>query len=304
MARLADPDVRLLRALRSAAGDGGTPLASGALTASAGLRAVGDLEARLGALRAAGYRIDGDAGRGWRLVSAPASLIADDVLASLPVAPERIIGREVLVFEETDSTNDLAARAGEDLLPEGLVIFAEKQRAGRGRLGRVWESPPRRGLWLSMLLRPVAVPVERWPELTFCAALAVAETAERHTGAAARIKWPNDVLINGRKIAGILLECHHRQSPGFVVVGIGVNILHAEEDFEPLLRQRAGSLAMMISAGSIPLIERRSVAASLLENMERHYARWPEDFASIMQACERRGCTVPGDTGVALPLSS
>ncbi len=210
----------------------------------------------------------------------------DKLRAALPA--DAIIGRQILVFEETDSTNDLAARAGDDGLPEGLAIFAENQRAGRGRLDRKWTSTPRQALLLSVLLRPAAVPMARWPELTFCAALAVAETAEQLTGEPARIKWPNDVLLGGRKIAGILLEAHHRQTPGFVVIGIGVNVRQQLDDFAPELRDRAGSLAMASSDAS-PL-DRHRVASLLLERLATHYARWPDDFTTIMQACQKRGC--------------
>ncbi len=248
-------------------------------------------EERLAGLRAAGYGIERGHNGAWRLTSEPAALMADDILATLPVAPARTIGRDIVVFEETGSTNDLIARAGDDGAREGLVIFAEKQRAGRGRLGRVWESPPRQGLWFSVLLRPVGVAVERWPELTFCAAVAVAETAEAVTGQAARIKWPNDVLINDRKIAGILLECHHRWQPGFVVLGIGLNVLQREEDFEPGLRQRAGSLGMMMRDAGAELPERRVVAALLLDRLEMCYQRWPAGFREIMETCEVWGCT-------------
>ena len=202
-----------------------------------------------------------------------------------------MVGREVLVFEETDSTNDLARRGGEDGLAEGLVIFAETQRAGRGTQGRRWMSPPHQGLWFSVLLRPVAVPVERWPELTFCAALAVAETAEIVTAQTARIKWPNDVMLADRKVAGILLECHHRRAPGFVVVGIGLNVLQRPEDFAPELRDRAGSLAMFTAGASLP--ERHRVAATVLEQLDMHYSRWPRAFPQIMASCEQRGCRPP-----------
>lgn len=216
----------------------------------------------------------------------------DLLRAALP--PDALVGRQFLFFEETDSTNDLAARAGDDGLPEGLVIFAESQRAGRGRLGRRWTSPPHQALLFSVLLRPVAVPVARWPELTFGAALAVAETAEQFTGRPARIKWPNDVLLGERKIAGILLEAHHRQTPGFVVVGIGVNVFQQRADFAPDLRARAGSLAMATDSDA-PSLDRHRVAALLLERLEIHYARWPDDFASVMQSCRERGCEPPPD---------
>ena len=213
-----------------------------------------------------------------------------DVLrAALP--PGATVGREILVFEETDSTNDLARRAGDDGIAEGLVIFAETQRAGRGTQGRRWLSPPYRGLWFSVLLRPAAVPVSRWPELTFCAALAVAETAELATGQPARIKWPNDVLLGGRKVAGILVECHHRQNPGFVVVGIGLNVLQQPGDFDPELRGRAASLAMM-SRDTAP-VERHRIAADVLRRLEEFYRQWPNAFPALMNRCRSHGCTEP-----------
>ncbi len=290
MATWRDADVHLLRAWRAKP----DRAVSAVDLARAAEVAIDSIPTRIDGLRTAGYVIDGPTGprADFSLVSSPTRLIADDLRAALP--PEAVVGREILVFQETDSTNDLAARAGHDGVAEGLAIFAESQRAGRGRLGRRWVSPPGRNLLLSILLRPAAVPAERWPELTFCAALAVAETAERYTGQPARIKWPNDVLLAGRKVAGILLECHHARTPGFVVVGIGLNVLQQAEDFAPELRDRAGSLAMMRS-GAAPLgeLQRREVAASVLERLESHYARWPDGFASIRKECARRGCASP-----------
>ena len=201
-----------------------------------------------------------------------------------------VVGREIVVFRETDSTNDLAAQAGRDGVAEGIVFFAESQRAGRGRMGRQWVSPPGRNLLFSVLLRPAAVPAERWPELTFCAALAVAETAERFTGRTARVKWPNDVLVEGRKVAGVLLEAHHAQPPGFVVVGIGLNVLQGAEDFPPELRDRAGSLAMLGSADGWC---RQEVAAFVLARLNDQYAHWPSGFALIREECARRGGASP-----------
>ena len=293
MATARDVDVRLLRAWREAP----EQILSAVVLAQAGGLSLEELDDRLTGLRKAGYMVEGpwQPKDRYRLLAGPTRLIADDLRAARP--EDTVIGREILVFEETDSTNDLAARAGQDGVSEGLVIFAESQRAGRGRLGRKWVSPPGRNLLCSILLRPAAVPVERWPELTFCAALAVAETAERFTGLPARIKWPNDVLLAGRKVAGILLECHHGQAPGFVVVGIGLNVLQKAEDFPPELRDRAGSLAMLRTDGNAPDLERQVVATSLLERLEVHYARWPGHFAQISEGCSGRGCTaVPQPT--------
>ena len=291
MATAWDVDVCLLRAWRTA---NGQILPAAALARAAGDLTPEELAARVAGLRAAGYTMEGplQPGNRYCLILPPSRLIADDLRAARP--EDAVVGREILVFEETDSTNDLAARAGQDGVPEGLAIFAESQRAGRGRLGRKWVSPPGRNLLCSVLLRPAAVPIERWPELTFCAALAVAETAECFTGLPARIKWPNDVLLDGRKVAGILLECHHGQAPGFVVVGIGLNVLQKEEDFPPELRDRAGSLSMLRteekdSSG----LGRREVAACLLDRLEVHYAQWPGHFEQISGGCSERGCTPP-----------
>ena len=217
------------------------------------------------------------------------------------VPESAVVGRQVLVFEETDSTNDLAARAGEDGLAEGLVIFAESQRAGRGTSGRRWVSPPRQNLLFSVLLRPVDLPAARWPELTFCAALAVAEAAERLTGQAARIKWPNDVLLAGRKVAGILLETYRRDRAGFVVIGIGLNVLQRAEDFDPAIRARAGSLAMIAAAARVDAAppKREEAAAAVLTRLGELYDRWRGGFAGIMAECERRGCPEAGGRGGA-----
>ena len=225
-----------------------------------------------------------------------ARLDPDMIRSALPEGA--VVGRHVMVFEETDSTNDLAAKAGEDGLAEGLVIFAESQRAGRGTSGRRWVSPPRQNLLLSVLLRPEDVAVTRWPEMTFCAALAVAEAAEQVTGRAATIKWPNDVLLGGRKIAGILLETYQRGRVGFVVVGIGLNVLQRAADFEPTIRKRAGSLAMMMPAGT-EAPGREEVAAAVLTKLGEHYQAWQCDFAEIMAECTRRGCREPTRTGPA-----
>ncbi len=208
------------------------------------------------------------------------------------LSPSATVGREILVFEETDSTNDLARRAG--------------RRWHRRRVGDLCRNPTRwprhTGPTLDVAAVPgivvfrltaadATVPVSRWPELTFCAALAVAETAELATGQPARIKWPNDVLLDGRKVAGILVECHHRQHPGFVVIGIGLNVLQQPGDFDPELRDRAASLAMVSRV--IAPIERHRVAGSVLGRMEEYYRRWPGEFPALMDECRKRGCVEP-----------
>src|SRR5207302_1007514 len=131
----------------------------------------------------------------------------------------RVVGRYIRWHESVPSTNDIAARLAEIPVPEGTVIGAEEQTAGRGRWGRSWASP-RGGVWLSVILRP-GLPPDRTPVVGLAAAVAAAEAIRETTRLPARVKWPNDVLVEGRKVVGILAEA----IPGaeWVVVGVGIN---------------------------------------------------------------------------------
>src|SRR5687768_15277465 len=160
-------------------------------------------------------------------------LIAAELRAGLAGAR---IGNEIVVVEETRSTNDLAWEALERGTPEGFVIFAERQTAGRGQYGRRWESAPYRGLWLSILLRP-ALTLPESPQLTSLLAEVVAETLKEQTGCAATIKPPNDIYIAGRKVAGVLVEGRTENRGGYVAVaGIGINVNQTMDDFPEELR--------------------------------------------------------------------
>ncbi|GAA4949576.1 biotin--[acetyl-CoA-carboxylase] ligase [Yinghuangia aomiensis] len=171
--------------------------------------------------------------------------------------------RDVVVLPETGSSNaDVAARSGE---AEGLVVVAESQTAGRGRLDRTWTAPPRSGLFLSMLLKPVDVPVQRWGWLPLLTGVAAARAMSRAGGIDVRLKWPNDLLVGERKLAGILAE---RAGEG-VVVGIGLNVTLAEDE---LPVPTATSLAL---AGSITT-DRDPLLRALLREFEDWYVRWRE----------------------------
>lgn len=129
-------------------------------------------------------------------------------------------GWRVEVLDEAASTNELAAARARQGEPAGLVVVAERQSAGRGRLGRDWQSPPRAGLTFSVLLRPSA-PVASWPWLPLMAGVAVVRALRGRCGVPAELKWPNDVLIGGQKVAGLLAEV---VQPGAVVLGVGLNV--------------------------------------------------------------------------------
>jgi len=183
-----------------------------------------------------------------------------------------LIGREVVVLEEATSTNDVAAQWGREGMAEGAVVFAGRQTAGRGRMGRRWESEG--GLCFSVLLRPA---LADWTRLTTWAGVAVARGIEAALpGSRAGLKWPNDVWLNGKKVAGILCESEPG-AQGWVVVGIGVNVNGVPEAF----RDRATSLR---EAGGAPL-DRQAVAAALLREMDISYGG---DFPQIVAEAESR----------------
>ncbi len=142
----------------------------------------------------------------------------------------RVIGRPLEVLGEIGSTNDRIMAAGRDGAPEGLAVIADRQTAGRGRLGRSWASPPGVGLYTSILLRP-KLPAGQVPLLTLVSGLAVAEAIENVTGLAPRLKWPNDLLVNEKKVGGILTETASVESRvSYVAVGIGINVGHEAQD--------------------------------------------------------------------------
>jgi len=154
------------------------------------------------------------------------------------------LGHALLFLEETASTNDVLKARAEKGAPEGFTVAAECQTRGRGRQGRPWLSLPGKGVYMSVLLRP-AWPATDGVFLNICASVAVARALEHWRPKLVRLKWPNDVMLNGRKIAGILVEPRIRRAAiEFAVVGIGINVLQRAGDFEPLGAGRATSLCM------------------------------------------------------------
>lgn len=269
-------DARLLAALRSAA----VHFPASDLAAQLGASAD-EIFARIGELRSAGFEIEEVPALGFRLAAAPDRLIADDLASRLgPCA----VAREIVVFEQTDSTNDLALKRGREGAAGGLAIFAERQNAGRGRFGRRWESAAHRGLWFSLLLRP-ALPIAQWTRLTTWAAVSVAAAVERASGVRTVIKWPNDVYVDGRKVAGILIESGAGgDAPPFVVVGIGVNVNHEAGDFPAELSEKTTSLR--IAAGRV--FDRTAIAAAILRELEARLDALPGRFSEVISEARAR----------------
>jgi BirA family biotin operon repressor/biotin-[acetyl-CoA-carboxylase] ligase len=171
--------------------------------------------------------------------------------------------RRIVVLQSTASTNDDARRLAADGAPEGTVVLAERQSAGRGRRGRTWESPDGLGLYLSLLLRPDEPP-ERLGRYPIAAAVAVCEACRAFAGDRVGLKWPNDVLAGGRKLAGVLAEMRHGDSGAELTLGIGINVEQGADDLPGALRVWATSLRLL---GGGVAVERESVAATLLETL-------------------------------------
>lgn len=173
------------------------------------------------------------------------------------------IGNEIVVVEETASTNDLAWEAAERGAAAGFVVFAERQTRGRGQYGRRWESAPYQGLWFSILLRP-AMTLRESPRLTSLLAEVVSATIEEETGCTPTIKPPNDIYISGRKVAGVLVEGRTAGDGSYVAVaGIGINVNQTIDDFPEELRATAGSLATATGRK----IDRTKLAIALLQKL-------------------------------------
>ena len=216
--------------------------------------------------------------------SSPQSLNVEIIRSLLPAGCR--IGREILVLEETSSTNDVVAQLARTRSAEGLVVFAELQTAGRGRLGRKWESVFHNGLWFSLLLRP-AFALADWSRVTTWAAVGVARGLEEALpGCRASVKWPNDIYLAGKKAVGILSECVAGPD-GYVVVGIGVNVNHSLNDFPEELREKATSLRESAGSDTAPL-DRHAVAAALLRQLDALYPALEHDFASIVAEAQAR----------------
>src|SRR5512147_472545 len=190
------------------------------------------------ALRAQGYRIDAVPARGYRLSAIPDRLTP---LELRPLLNTHDIGQVLHHFEVISSTNDHARELAEEGAGHGEVVIAESQTGGRGRRGRPWVSPPGRNAYFSVILRP-DLPPSRAPELTLLASVALCD-ALRQANVPAAIKWPNDLLVGDRKIAGILTElASEPERVHWAVVGIGVNVNAAAEDFPAELRDVATSV--------------------------------------------------------------
>lgn len=236
-------------------------------------------------LRRLGYRIDAQASRGYRLLEVP------DRLTTLEIGPllaTRELGRTLHHYETVESTNSKAFELAHEGGFHGEVIVTEHQTAGKGRRGRAWSSPAGKSLAMSVILRPEIAPA-RAPELTLVAAVALSQTL-RDSGVEAKIKWPNDVQIGGKKVAGILTELSADvERVHFVVLGIGVNLNAETGDFPPEVAEIATSVQVVRRSP----VHRALFTAALLGQLETWVDRWTDEgFEPVRAAWKELSSTL------------
>src|SRR6056297_1639751 len=188
-------------------------------------------------LKEKGYKIDSISRKGYKLISSPDILTYEEIT---PYLKTENIGKNILYFDTIDSTNKKAKGIAETS-PDGTVVISKEQTAGRGRLGRNWSSPKGSSLLISILLKPEIDP-SKVSNITLVGAVALVKTLE-DLGIEGLIKWPNDIIINGKKIAGILTEMSAEiNQVNYIIMGIGVNLFVKTEEFHEDISHKAGSI--------------------------------------------------------------
>lgn len=228
-------------------------------------------------LKEAGYEIEAQQNKGYKLIAAP-DLMTEAEIKSL--MHTEWVAKEVLYFDTIDSTNTKAQELAEKGYPSGTLVVADKQESGKGRRGRSWVSPSGTGIFMTLMIKPDINP-NNASMLTLVAALAVAKAITSVTGEEALIKWPNDIVINGKKVCGILTEMNAQfDYINHIVVGIGINVHN--ESFPEEISQMASSL--MIEAGG-KRFHRAQIIADTMSYFEQYYDTFLEtqDLSALVR---------------------
>lgn len=220
-------------------------------------------------LKKDGYEIESISKRGYRLISSPDLLSFEELKEKLNT---KYIGKNIMYFQSISSTNNKAKDLALNNAPHGTVVISEEQIEGRGRLGRSWSSPKFKGIWMSIILRPNTDPLNI-PKVTQIGAAAVIKSLNE-LGIKAYVKWPNDIIINGKKICGILTEMSGELNKvNYVVMGIGINVNTGIPDFSEELRHTATSISLETGM----YIKRKDLVGSLLNNFEILYNEFEKE---------------------------
>lgn len=221
-------------------------------------------------LRKEGFKLEAVSRKGYRIVGTPERISADEIRLGLRT---EFMGENIHYLESVDSTQKIAQQLAYNNAPEGTAILAEEQVSGRGRLDRKWHSPKYSGIWMSLILRP-NIPVTRAPQLTLLTAVAVVQAIEDETHLNPEIKWPNDILLHGKKVTGILTELQAEADQiHSIIIGIGINVNQKVEDFPVELQGIASSL--FIEKGE--QISRAALIRSIFMHFEKLYLLFLEE---------------------------
>lgn len=226
-------------------------------------------------LRSDGFQLEAVRRKGYRIVKTPDQVTANEIRLGLKT---QFIGQQIHHKETVDSTQKIAHLLGLENAPEGTVVIADEQTSGRGRMEREWYSPKNTGVWMSIILRP-EIPLPKTPQLTLLTAVAIVQAIEDCTELQADIKWPNDILLNGKKVTGILTELQAESDRVHaVIIGIGMNINQKELDFPSQLE----SIATSLSIEKQEFVNRADVIRAVFHRLEKLYLLYLEKgFAPI-----------------------
>jgi BirA family biotin operon repressor/biotin-[acetyl-CoA-carboxylase] ligase len=231
-----------------------------------------------------GYAIEAVPSKGYRLTASPDIIVAGDVKQGLG---PKTIGKEILHYAEVASTNTLAMDLAQKGAVDGTVVIAETQTGGKGRLGRTWTSP-RGNLYMSVVLRP-AVPISKAPLITLMGAVAVASGIRRQCGVPAGIKWPNDILLSGKKVSGLLTEMSAEPDRiRHIVLGIGVNVNMDSRALQPDVRRISTTLAAAVGK----TVDRTAFLRTLLAELDLWYHRFLKGDTEVLAAWKELNVTL------------
>lgn len=220
-------------------------------------------------LKEEGYVIESSTNKGYVLIESPDALYPNEIKGLMNT---KLIGKEIIFLESVDSTNNYAKKMGEGEFQEGTLIIAEEQTAGRGRLGREWISPKGKGIWMTIMLKPDIKP-EQAAQITLIAAFAVVLGIKNICNIDAMIKWPNDVVVNGKKLCGILTEMGAEiDRINYLIAGIGINANIDEKDFADSGLNIATSIKIQKGRD----IDRKLLISDIIKNFEELYINFIE----------------------------
>lgn len=246
-------------------------------------------------LKNEGYSIESVPKKGYILLESPNRLFPQEILSRLQT---KWLGHSIVYKDLIDSSNNLAKKIANEGCEDGMIVVAEEQGAGKGRLSRGWISPHAKGIWFSVVLKPPFLPEEA-PKCTLMSAVAVVKAINKIPGVKAAIKWPNDILLLGKKLVGILTEMSAEFGHiNYVVIGIGINTNATPEDYPEEVRPLAVSIA---DAATAPFT-RVELLADILKNMEELYEKvLVEGFKPVLEEWKQYSCTLGQEVKVIAP---